>query len=70
MPKIISFAIAKERFKNRNDIVLCQDGFVSWKQKAKFFDIVAQEYFWSVPSKVLERNSVHPKRRKKLQDKF
>lgn len=62
----LSFDKAKQRFidQGREDIELCEDEYKSWAQKAKFFDKIENDYFYSVPRAVYKRKSVHPNRRK------
>jgi len=63
----ITFEVAKKRFEEqgRTDISLCEEGYVGWKKKSKFYDLIIQDYFWSIPHDVLRHNIVHPNRRMK-----
>jgi hypothetical protein len=46
----------------RKDISLCPETIVGWKKKAKFFDHVQQDWFWSIIKNVYTQRSCHPKR--------
>jgi len=62
--KKITFQVASEKFLlTRNDIFICEDGFVGWKKKSKFFDKIVNDYFYSIPYRVYVDKTVHPKRR-------
>ena len=62
--KKISYLEAVKKFEEqgRKDIVLLEEGYVSWKQAALFYDNVAGEQFKSVPKRVYDTGVCHPKR--------
>jgi hypothetical protein len=64
-PNKITAIEAKERFdQQRDDIVLCIDGYVSWTKKSLFYDLVVDEYFLAIPRNVFhKKSSPHPKRK-------
>lgn len=62
----ITFQEAAKRFESRDDIELCEDGYVTWTRKAKFYDHVVKDYFWAVPDSVFYGNyRGHPDRKSK-----
>ena len=67
----ITFEAACKRFvdKNKEDVELCEEEYVSWITKSKFYDKIEKDYFWSIPRDVLKNNSGHPKRRHKKRSK-
>jgi len=60
----LTFEVVKKRFdeQGRLDIELCEDGFVGWKHKCKFYDAIQGEFFFAVPKSVFSQMSCHPKR--------
>lgn len=62
--KKLSFIAAAGRFKNqgRSDIVLLEPGYVSWRRKATFHDLVINDTFIATPKNVYVQKSCHPKR--------
>ena len=63
MPKPVTFEEALERFADRDDIILCEDGWNGWKVKSKFFDKILNEEWWAVPHSVHQGNRVPLKRK-------
>ena len=72
MALTITFLQASERFlkQNRSDIKLCEDGYKGWKIKAKFYDLIAEDYFWSTPYSVFKLEVVHPSRKQEKKKQF
>jgi hypothetical protein len=73
----ISFQEANQRFQDqgRNDIQLCEDGFIGWTKKSKFYDLIVNEYFTAIPQNVYKQKSGHPlnkfkKMKKSIQEKY
>lgn len=62
--KKISYQEAKKRFEDqgRADLELVEQGYVSWKSIALFYDKVYHDYFEAVPKNVYFQKSCHPKR--------
>jgi len=57
--KKISFQEAQKKFEEqgRTDIRLCKDGYNGWSNKSKFFDLILNQEFWSIPQSVFANNS-------------
>lgn len=60
---IVSFEQARERLKDRTDLVLVEDGYRGWTKKSRFLDQEVGEEFQAAPDIVLRENRVHPKRK-------
>lgn len=62
--KKISYQEAKKRFEDqgRADLELVEQGYVSWKSIALFYDKVYHDYFEAIPKNVYFQKSCHPKR--------
>ena len=58
MPSKVTFQEALERFRDRNDIVLCEDGWNGWNKKSKFYDKVLKKEWWALPRSVFKRKSI------------
>jgi hypothetical protein len=61
----ITFEEAKKRFidQGRTDIELCEDEYIGWCLKAKFYDLIQKDYFYNIVRVVCKYKLVHPKRR-------
>ena len=66
----VTYEVAKKRFEEqpRADIILVEDGFIAWKKKSKFYDLVEKDFFWSRPCDVYKNKSVHPNRKAKKRE--
>jgi len=68
--KKLDFLEAKKRFsEQRDDILLVEGGYISWKKNAKFFDLIIQEEFSAIPHNVYKQKSTHPHRAKEKRQK-
>lgn len=59
---------ALEQFQQqgRNDILLLEEDYKCWREKAKFLDLIINEVFEAIPKSVFYQKSCHPKRAKEI----
>lgn len=49
-----------ERISNRDDVRICEETYVGWKQDCQFYDLVVGEHFISTPARIVEKGVCHP----------